>query len=328
MGHNTRQVEHTIKIAAPAAAVYQLIADVGNWPQLFPPTVHVEYVERIKPAERIRIWAVANDEPKTWVSRRTLDPDALRIEFSQEVSAAPVAAMGGTWVIEPLADGTCQVLLKHHYRAIDDDPGKLAWIGQAVNRNSRSELAALKSGAELTSRPDSGLMSSFEDTVRVHGAAEDVYDFLNEAQLWKERLPHVTRVVLREDEPGLQVLEMDTLARDGSAHTTKSVRVCVPGSAITYKQTTLPALLSLHTGAWTLAPDGDGILVSSRHTVIVNTEAIASVLGEQATIQDAQAFARAALSGNSRATLQHAKEYAESRRQQQVPAGPQRGSRA
>ncbi len=44
--------------------------------------------------------------------------------------------MGGTWVIEELPDGGSLVRLLHDYRAVDDDPGGLAWIDEAVDRNS------------------------------------------------------------------------------------------------------------------------------------------------------------------------------------------------
>jgi aromatase len=115
---NTREVEHEIEIRAPAEAVYRAIAEVTNWPQLFPPTVHVEYLERGEEQERIQIWATANGEAKTWTSRRVLDPKALRVKFRQEVSQPPVSAMGGTWVIEPISDGESLVRLLHDYRAI------------------------------------------------------------------------------------------------------------------------------------------------------------------------------------------------------------------
>ena len=68
-----------------------------------PPTVHADYAERGETEERIRLWATANGEVKNWTSRRRLDPAALRVEFRQEVSSPPVAAMGGTWIVEPLA---------------------------------------------------------------------------------------------------------------------------------------------------------------------------------------------------------------------------------
>jgi aromatase len=312
LGH--REVEHEITVTAPAAAVYLLIARVENWPLIFPPTVYVDHVERAGQHERIRIWATANGEAKNWTSGRLLDPARLRIEFRQEVSTPPVAAMGGTWLIEPVSEGECRVRLRHDYRAVDDDPGNLAWIEQAVDRNSQSELAALKSGAELATGSADDLMVSFEDTVRIDGAAKDVYDFINEAQLWKERLPHVVRVSLTEDTPGLQILEMDTLTKDGSTHTTKSVRVCFPYRKIVYKQITLPALMTLHTGYWLLADDGDGVAATSQHTVVINAANITKILGEDAGVPEAREFVRNALSTNSRATLGHAREYAEGRR--------------
>lgn len=308
-----RQVEHEITAQAPAAEVYRLIAEVENWPRIFPPTVHVDHLERGEGEERIRIWATANGEAKSWTSHRTLDPQGLRITFRQEVSTPPVAAMGGTWVIEPLAPSRCRIRLLHDYRATGDDPENLKWIDEAVDRNSRSELAALKASVELATGAD-GLTLSFEDTVRVAGSAKDVYDFLNEAGLWSERLPHVAAVRLTEDTPGLQTLRMDTRTKDGSSHTTESVRVCFPHHGIAYKQTTLPALMTLHTGYWRLEEDGDGVLATSRHTVVVNTANITTMLGPDAGVPEARAFLRNALGANSRATLGHAKEYAEARR--------------
>lgn len=305
-----REVEHEITVAAPAAAIYRLIADVENWPRIFPPTIYVDHVERGERHERIRIWATANGEAKTWTSRRTLAPENRRITFRQEVPAPPVAAMGGDWIIEPLPDGQSRVRLLHDYRAAGDDPGSLEWIDAAVDRNSRSELAALKANVELAHASE-GLSFSFSDTVAVNGSAKDVYDFINEAGSWRERLPHVSAVRLEEPSPGLQILEMDTRAQDGSTHTTKSFRVCFPHQRIVYKQVTLPALMTLHTGYWQFEEGARGLLATSQHTVVLNTQNIAKVLGEGATVVQAREYVRNALSTNSRATLGHAKDYAE-----------------
>ncbi|MFJ9840739.1 aromatase/cyclase [Kitasatospora sp. NPDC101155] len=306
----TREVAHEITVRACAADVYEFIAGVANWPRIFPPTVHVEHLEQSATEERIRIWATANGEAKNWVSRRTLDREALRIEFRQEVSTPPVAAMGGTWIIEPLSAGECRIRLLHDYRAVDDDQAGLAWIDEAVDRNSRSELAALKMNVELAAA-GADLLLSFEDSVRVEGSAKDVYDFLNEAQHWQERLPHVARVDFQETSPGLQLLEMDTRTKDGSTHTTKSVRVCFPDERIVYKQITLPALMTLHTGRWELVEDGDGVTVTSQHTVVINPDRITEVLGAEADLARAREFVRNALGANSRATLGLAKDHAE-----------------
>ncbi|MGQ0776088.1 MAG: aromatase/cyclase [Pseudonocardiales bacterium] len=307
-----REVEHEIKVQAPADVVYQLIAEVGHWPQIFPPSVHVEYLERSGSQERIQIWATANGAAKTWISRRELDPTLRRIEFRQERSTPPVGGMGGTWIIEPISDGECHVRLQHDYRAVDDDPAKLAWIDQAVDRNSQSELAALKTNAELAGS-SSKLLLTFADLVRINGSATDVFDFINEAQRWSERLPHVARVKLQEDSPGLQLLEMDTRTKDGSVHTTKSVRVTFPPDRIVYKQIQVPALMTLHTGQWTFEETRGGVTAISRHTVAINEANITSVLGANAGVEEARTFVRNALSANSLATLGHARDYAEAR---------------
>ncbi|MEV4152681.1 aromatase/cyclase [Nocardia salmonicida] len=310
----TREVEHTITVAAPPTEVYRLLAEVENWPRLFPPSVYVTRLEHEGNEERIQIWATANGEPKTWISRRVLDPEQLRITFWQEVSAPPVAQMSGTWIIEPREDGGTELRLLHSYRAIDDDPDGLAWIEKAVDDNSRAELPGLKAAVESVVRT-ADLTLSFVDSVEIAGAASDVYDFVNEANLWTERLPHVASVQLTENTPGVQVLRMDTLTKDGSSHTTESVRVCFPQHRIAYKQTTLPALMALHTGYWEFRTNPDGTTTaSSQHTVIIEATRITEILGPDAGVAEARNFLREALGGNSRATLNHAKNYAEARR--------------
>ncbi|WP_171168712.1 aromatase/cyclase [Streptomyces sp. I05A-00742] len=308
----TRRTTHRIEVAAPAEAVYGLVADVESWPRVFPPTVHVEHLERDGNQERIRIWATANGEIKTWTSRRRLDPAARRVEFRQEVSQPPVAAMGGAWVIEAIGPGRTRVVLEHDYAAVGDDPDNVAWIEAAIDRNSEAELAALRATAEQEGARDE-LLLSFDDTLQVAASAKDVYAFLYDARRWEERLPHVARVDLREDVPDLQVLEMDTRTKDGSTHTTRSVRVCFPHTLIAYKQQVVPALMSAHTGYWLLEETDGGVRLTSHHTVVLRRENIPAVLGEAATVADARAYVRTALSGNSTATMRLAQEYAEGR---------------
>ncbi|WP_329612002.1 aromatase/cyclase [Streptomyces brevispora] len=307
--HVIHRTEHTIDVDAPAERVYALVADITRWPETFPPTVHAEVVERTGDLELIRLWATANGTAKTWTSRREHDAGKLTVTFRQERSQHPVGGMGGAWAVEPLTETTSRVRLLHDFHAATDDPADLEWIQQAVDRNSDSELRALRTSAEATG-PDR--LITFEDTVHVDGQGKDVYDFLNEAQLWQERLPHVGRVQLDEDVPGLQILEMDTRAKDGSTHTTRSVRVCTPATTIVYKQIVLPALMTLHTGRWLIEErDSGGVAVTSRHTVRINTENITKVLGADATPETAAAFVRSALSTNSLATLGLAKAHAE-----------------
>ncbi|MBZ4319359.1 aromatase/cyclase [Streptomyces huiliensis] len=303
---------HTTEIDAPAATVYGIIADVTRWPQFFTPNVHVEHLEQGPGTERIRIWATANDEVKSWVSRRELDEAKLTVTFRQEVSAAPVASMGGTWVVTPAGDDRSVLKLHHDFTVVDDAPDGESWIRTALDRNSDAELAGIKRIAEEHDRLGE-LMFAFEDTVHIAADGKDVFDFLDRADLWPERLPHVARLDFT-DEDGVQTLAMDTRAADGSTHTTESVRVVFGTDRIVYKQTTVPALMTAHTGRWTVVPAGDGVDVTSQHTVILRPDAVERVLGKGKTVADSRAYVQHALSTNSRATLGHAKEYAEARR--------------
>ncbi|PWI45363.1 aromatase/cyclase [Streptomyces sp. ICBB 8177] len=309
----THETTHAIDVAAPARVVYGIIADVETWPQHFKPNVHVERLEEEAGLERIRIWATANGEVKTWSSVRTLDPEARRVTFRQDVSTPPVAAMGGEWIVTATGEDTSRLQLKHDFQAIDDDPANVEWINKALDENSGKELAGIKEVAELADRLGE-LVFSFTDTVHVEGDGADVFDFLNRSDLWPERLPHVAKLDLTEDTPGLQVMRMDTSTKDGSVHTTESVRVCFAPGRIVYKQTTVPLLMTAHTGEWLITPSGTGVDVSSTHTVTLRTDTIERILGEGKTTADARAYVHKALSTNSGVTLQHAKAYAEGRR--------------
>ena len=304
--------EHEITVGAPAADIYDVIAEVRHWPRIYPPTIYADRIETGEREERIRIWATANGEAKTWTSRRTLDPERRRITFRQEVSSPPVAFMAGTWIVEQLSQSESRIRLLHEFRAVDGDADGLKWISEAVDRNSRSELAGLKRTLERAQLAGEDHFS-FEDTVRIAGSAEDVYGFVNDAHLWAQRLPHVEEAKLSEDTPGLQRLQMVTRAPNGSTHATESFRVCFPHHRIAYKQIAMPALMTVHAGCWSFEPDGAGTVATSQHTVVLNTENITAILGPDATAADARKHVQEALSGNSRTTLEHAKRYAEQR---------------
>ncbi|MET9390144.1 aromatase/cyclase [Streptomyces sp. NPDC006624] len=307
------RVTHRIDVAAPADAVYRIVSDVSLWPLYFPPTVRAERTAGDDSDERIRIWAVAHGEVRTWESRRRLDRAAREVRFEQTRPSDPVAAMGGRWEVRERGDGDCTVVLDHHYRAVGDDPSALARIADAVETNSVSELSHLRLAAERAGSEDE-LLLDFSDTEVIPGPAADVYDFLYDAAKWPERLPHVVRLDLRENVTGLQYMEMDTRAPDGSVHTTVSGRVCTPGRRIVYKQTRLPPVLRAHNGEWLLEDAGDGtVRVTARHQVVLNPEGIAALPEPPASLGAARDAVRHSLGSNSRATLARAKAFATAR---------------
>jgi aromatase len=300
---------HRTTVSAPAEEVYALIADVTWWPSVFPPTIHAETTALTGHEEQIRLWATAGGGVRHWTSHRCLDPARLRVEFRQEVSPHPVAAMSGAWVVGSAGPDLSLVTLEHTWRAVDDDPDDLAWIESAVDVNSRAELAALKATAEAR-RADLAL--SFTDSLDVAGDVADLYDFINEADRWAERIPHVAHVELTEPAPGVQFLDMDTRTADGSIHATESYRICFSPHRIVYKQVKVPALMTAHTGSWGFASaPGGGATITSTHTFVLNPAAIPGVLGPGATVATARDFVHDALSRNSTTTMRHARDYAE-----------------
>ncbi|MFF4051897.1 aromatase/cyclase [Streptomyces chartreusis] len=308
----TREMEHSRVVRAPADRLYALVADVSRWPVLLGPCVRARQIERHGTDERIELWAQTNGRVATWTSRRTLDPVALRISFRQDRSTAPVASMSGEWSFHPAGDGQTRIVLTHAFTAVDDDPQSLEWIAEAVDRNSVEELAALGGFAERP-HPLEQLVFSFSDRVEASGVdPADVYDFVHRSDLWPERLPHVGRVDLTEDPAGVQLMEMDTVTSDGRTHTTASIRLCVPGERISYKQTVLPDLLSGHGGLWEFEKSADGAVIVSHHTVAVDPAAVERVLGAGTTFEEACAHVRDTLGANSHATMGAACAYAAS----------------
>ncbi|HEX5404362.1 MAG TPA: aromatase/cyclase [Pseudonocardiaceae bacterium] len=308
-GEQVHRTEHTITVAARPEHAYDVIADVSAWPHLFPPTVHAEEVSREGDEQVIRLWAFANGEVRSWTSRRWLDETGLRIRFRQEASSAPVASMGGEWIMRP-SDGGTEVALLHDFTAVDDDPAQVEWITKAIDRNSGQELESLRQTAERLAGDDR-LVVSFADSVVIDGKLPDVYDFIYRCQDWPDRLPHVSRLDVAEDDSGVQVMEMDTRSPDGDVHTTKSVRVCFADDRIVYKQTMTPKIMTAHTGEWQFAECDDGVLATSRHTVMIAADAVPDVLGPDRTVDDARGAIRTALGTNSLTTLRRAKAYVE-----------------
>ncbi|MGW6641266.1 aromatase/cyclase [Streptomyces iakyrus] len=300
---------HTTTITSSADAVYRRLEDVGQWSRMFEPTIHGAELARNGNKQTIQLWATANGEPKTWVSERDLDPAARTIRFAQTVTSPPVAEMAGEWKVLPLTEDSCTVELTHTYRAEDDSAESLAWIARAVETNSTKELSALRAACE---RDADSELSPFTFTDSVDTTVDPVllFSFLDRGELWAGRLEHVAEAEMKEFSDGLQLLRMRTRTPDGDSHVTESYRVSQSPARLLYKQVTLPALLSLHTGEWTITPAGERWRVTSKHTVAIDPEAVPKVLGPGATVSEAKQLARRNLGNNSLRTLEAAVRWA------------------
>jgi aromatase len=307
--HHTK---HEISVAAEPDTVYKLIADVSGWPHVFGPTVHVDLLHDDGREQLLRIWALAHGEVRDWTSRRALDAVAGRVSFQQVVSSAPVASMGGEWIVTPAGPGASHVTLTHQFEAIADDQDAVVWIDEAIERNSTVELAALKQAAELgAGRED--LHFTFSDTQVIRGSAAAVFEFIDRADAWPRRLPHVSRLALTEQPGGVQHMEMDTRSPDGSVHTTTSIRLCFPErGTIVYKQLQVPPVMAGHTGRWVFEESDGSVIARSWHTVTLSPEGVRAALGPDVTAAQAREKVRHALGTNSLTTLRRAKEFVES----------------
>ncbi|MGW4093995.1 aromatase/cyclase [Nocardia sp. NPDC004750] len=300
-------MSHSRVVQAAPDVVYGLVADVTRWPVIFEPSVLVRHLHRGQDEERFRLWATVGGAVKNWTSRRVLDAEQRRIVFEQERSQAPIASMGGGWSFREIGPGATKVTLDHHFAVVDG--ADAAQVAASVDRNSVVELAALARVAEL-GHPVDEVIHTFEDTVTLECSSAAAYDFVYHSERWPEQVPHVGRIELTEDAEGVQLMEMDTVTAGGIPHTTKSIRVCVPGERIDYKQLVPPAILFGHSGAWEFAEGPDGAVVTARHTVAINPEAAREILGANTDLADARAYLTEALSANSRNTLRCAERCA------------------
>lgn len=309
-GDRTVSTTHTVFVAAPPRVVYDLVADATRWPYIFPSTVHVERLAGEATGERLRLWTLGNGAVRNLISRRTFDPDSLRIRFRQETPWPPVAEMAGEWVFIPLPGEATSVVLLHDFRAIGGDPTNTTLIKQAVDRDSTAKLAELRATAELGDQL-TVLMHSFADSVTVNAPLGTVYEFLYRIQDWPQRLPHVSRLILDEAIPNVQTVELDACT-DGAVSTIRMVRVCFPYHDIVYKQTEPPGVLSAHLGGWHLFPTADGVQVTAHNTVMIRPSAAAAMIGPTDTVERARELVRQGLRRNCLETLAHTKRITES----------------
>ncbi|MFF4402707.1 SRPBCC family protein [Streptomyces sp. NPDC001480] len=304
--------QHTVSVAAPAGVVYGLLADAPRWPVFLPSHVHVERMD-VGPAgcdgaeERLHVWAVHADHVRSSVARRVLRPQTRSIEFEQQDAFLPGAPTRGAWTVEPEGEDRSVVTLRHERPS---GPGETSG---ALEADVRAQLAVVRETAERWEKLDE-LLFSFQDSVRVEGPAELVYDFLYRIEDWVDLIPHVEWARVAEDQPGVQVAALDTCATEsGETVTVEAVRLCFPHAGrIVYKETVTPELIAAHSGEWYLAPDATGVTVVSAHYVMLREEAVERALGPGAALVDARRHVREWLGRASTEALTLAKWHAES----------------
>lgn len=277
-------VHHAVRhaeVRAPAGVLYGLISDALRWPVFLPPTVHVEQLESDGESERLRMWATANGEVRSWTSRRVLDPVAYRVDFRQEVLSRPVASMGGTWAVEPLGPESSRVSLRNDFTVADDLPADRAWVRRAAESNSRASLDHLRRLAERWHRL-ADLVLSFEDSVLLDAPAERVHDLLHGGfAVPGTAVPAGRAAGGGRHGPAVRLAAVERDGPGGERELSTSVRLGFPRAGrVVYKEIPRagdrPALLSARAGEWSVVPDaaGTGTAVIARHHAVLDEDGV------------------------------------------------------
>lgn len=305
-----QRVDHGVTIDADYETVFDLVADIARWPQFHSSAVHAESIHENENGELVQHWSLAGDSTvRTWQSVRRTDQAGHRITFVYMESDPPATEIRGEWLFTQLARTQTKVELCHTINALADaDIGPLL---DRINQDSQEQLDSLRNAADRHEELND-LVVSFTDPLFIAGTIEDAYDYLYRADLWPERIPHVTALTMSEKVPNIQFFDMDTAGPDGSTHTVRSVRICLPPNLIVYKQISLPVMLEAHTGHWRFTETREGVIAEARHTSTIKPSATA-LLGGEATVDDARRYLRRLLSNNSLSNLRLAKAFAEER---------------
>ncbi|MBD0842313.1 SRPBCC family protein [Streptomyces sp. TRM68416] len=305
----THRVEEKALIAAPVETVRRIVVDVEAWPQVHAPAVHAEILESDDSGELIQHWSLVDDRTvRTWVARRKVT-ETGDVRFTHEPATAPFASVIGGFEFEEQPDGGTLVRLHHEFTLLTEDETVAAERAESMRRGSQAHLETLTYAAE--NAEDFALRTiSFDDPLFVAGAVEDAYAYLYEADKWPERIPHVVALAMDETVPNIQFFDMDTKSSDGSEHTTRSVRICLPNHKIVYKQIQPPKTMDAHTGHWLFTETPEGLVLTSRHTATIRRDGL-HLLGEGMTVEGARKYLRRVLSANSMGNLRLSKEYAE-----------------
>lgn len=138
---------HTVRVATSPRRIYQLIANVDNYPKLFDGVLAVEHLGYDGTNERVRFWGTLGEYRGSWVSLREVNPKRMRVRFRQESSSAPLASLGGLWMVVPKGSGS-EVVLDHYYRVVDDNVLAAQRIERTIGRSATSMLESLHAAVE------------------------------------------------------------------------------------------------------------------------------------------------------------------------------------
>lgn len=274
-GERVRRLVHSAEVAAPAEAVYALLANAVRGPLYSPQVLHVERMDADGDRERLRLWEQSGGGVRCSLWARVAHPGERRIEFWRLRGEAPFTSMAGQWTVEERPGGRSVVSVLHEFTVAGDPEGaEAARAALAVEDSARSALRGVRRIAQGSGGSRQRVLT-FQESLRVEGPGEVVYDFLYRAADWAGRVPQVRHVEVSEVSPGIQAVNYRLRLPDRTERATNSLRLCFPHAGrIVYKQTTPWAPVAAHTGEWSVLPDEHGVRVIAEHTVLLDEDAL------------------------------------------------------
>ncbi|MFG2439858.1 SRPBCC family protein [Streptomyces sp. NPDC048508] len=273
-GERVRRLRHSAEVAAPAEVVYALLADAVRRPLYSAGVVHVERMDAEGDRERLRVWEHAGGRVRCSLWARVAHPGELRIEFWRLSGEAPIASMAGQWSVSEAGGHRCVVSVVHEFTvAAGSHDVEAARAALAAGDNARSALRSVRRIAEGRGASRQRVLR-FQESLRIEGPGEVVYDFLYRAGDWAGRVPQVRHVELSEVSPGIQLVDYRLRLPDHTVRATRSLRLCFPHAGRIVYKTTMPwAPVAAHTGEWSVLPDEHGVRVIAEHTVLLDEHA-------------------------------------------------------
>ncbi|MFD7108147.1 aromatase/cyclase [Streptomyces celluloflavus] len=264
----------TAKVEAPMDRVFDLVADVTQSPRFFPNVIYADRVDENAGDDVVRRWVLAGEQVRSWRSRRRLDRAAGLIAFEHLEPGGALRALGGQWTFKAESTHDTVVELCHTIEAADGTDA-LTRAAESTKVGAENQLARLK---EVAEQYDTlvGLEASYEASLVIKGSLADVYGYFEESERWPERIPHCLAVVRTDAGPDVQVVEMDVRVPSGAVHTTKQVRVCLPGDRIVWRQVGgLPPLDQGLFGYTSFTETPEGVLARAGQTELLKPLAVA-----------------------------------------------------
>lgn len=150
---------HTIRVAAPPKRAFELVANVDRWPGLIGTLDTVEHLGFEGVCERVRFAKQAGGGAGDLTMVRELNPKRMQVRFRQVDCLAPVASMGGIWLVLPKGLGVL-VAIDHYYRVLDNSPVTAAQVELEIAAESTKMLTALRETLEFDD-----IVASYSDRV-------------------------------------------------------------------------------------------------------------------------------------------------------------------